>query len=183
MNRQLRLLILATLSIILVAITVPVVLSTAGALNATPAPDIDLPPVAPTITPGPAPQLPLQGLDGAMHTLEEWQGRTVLLNYWATWCIPCRSEMPLLARYHESRDDVTVIGVNYREDWDAAQDYVDELALPFPILLDEDAELAKRLGVLGLPTTYLIDRSGRLVTTHIGELDEAEIEALLGLVE
>lgn len=182
MARWLRLLILATLSIALIVITVPLVLSTANTLNTSRdlVPD---PPVAPTITPGPVPQVPLQGLDGSMHTLDEWQGRIVLLNYWATWCIPCKAEMPLLARYHETDDEVVVIGVNYREEWDVAQAYVNELALPFPILLDTDGELSRRLGVLGLPTTYLIDRSGRLVTTHIGELDEAEIEALLGLVE
>lgn len=145
----------------------------------TPEPTRSAPALPPTATPGPVPTVTLRGLDGQEHALAEWQGQTLLVNYWATWCLPCRAEMPALAAVHERHPEVVVVGVNYLEAEETARAFVEELALPFPILLDEEAALAQPLGVLGLPTTFLITSEGLLVATHIGPLTEEDLERLL----
>jgi thiol-disulfide isomerase/thioredoxin len=141
---------------------------------------IQLPTKVPTITPGPAPTLTLKTLEGEEITLEKWRGKGIILNFWATWCYPCRIEMPDLAAVHEANEDIIVVGVNYFEDAEKARAFREEYNLPFPIILDEKGWLIGEMNVKALPTTYFINPEGQLIGSHIGPLNE---EALMEMVE
>ncbi len=135
----------------------------------------------PTITPGPAPDTLLPLLDGEATTLAAWRGRGLIVNFWASWCYPCRVEMPALAALHEARGgEVVVVGVNLEEDEATARAFVEELDLPFPILLDPEGTLSDQLGVLGLPTTFFINAEGQIVGSHLGPLDGPTLDTLAG---
>ena len=110
----------------------------------------------------PAPEIALPMLSGESRTLADLRGQVVILNFWATWCGPCRAEMPALAEIqtqYASRG-VIVIGVNQREDAGTIRRYLDSIGVDFPVALDPTGESNRQYRVLGLPTTYLIDRQG-----------------------
>lgn len=132
--------------------------------------------VVPTLTPGPAPTRPLVTLEGEEVTLDKWRGKGIILNFWATWCYPCRQEMPHLAAIHQTHEDIVVVGVNYLENAENARDFVEEFGLPFPIIVDQRGGLVSDLKVKGLPTTFFINPQGQLIGQHIGELDEEQLK-------
>ena len=113
----------------------------------------------------------LTTLEGEKVALEDLRNKALLLNVWATWCGPCRIEMPFLAELHENLSDegLTIVAIS-SEDAEAVQAYLDETQIdhPFPLLLDTDNILADRFGVYGLPTTIVIDPKGRLALRHVG---------------
>lgn len=133
----------------------------------------------------PAPAIALETLDGSTASLEDYRGHPVVLNYWATWCTPCREEMPLLADF-EARyaPDLVVLGLNYGEGKDTVTAFVEENAIPFRILLDPAQTTGADYMVRGFPTTYFIDKEGILRSMHIGQLSEdllAEYLKTIGL--
>lgn len=138
-----------------------------------------LPTKVPTITAGPAPTLTFKTLAGEEVTLEKWRGKGIILNFWATWCYPCRLEMPDLAAIHQEHDDIVVVGVNYLEDAETAAAFVEEYNLPFPIILDQRGWLISEMNVKGLPTTYLINPAGQLIGSHIGPLDQEALQEMV----
>lgn len=102
---------------------------------------------------------------GEFIRLSDFRGRTVLLNFWATWCPPCRAEMPEFDEVYRSRldrEDFVVIAVDVQESDAQVQRFVDELGLAFPVAMDRDGAVAQHYGVRGLPATFLIDRDGIL---------------------
>jgi peroxiredoxin len=121
-------------------------------------------------TPEPAPDFDLQDLAGARVSLAGLRGRAVFLNFWATWCAPCREEMPAMERLHRELGErgLAVMAVNVRESADAVRAFVEELGLTFPVLLDPSGETVRRYHVQGLPTTALVDRQGILVGVALG---------------
>jgi peroxiredoxin len=135
-----------------------------------------------------APELIGTGLDGKTIRLEDFRGKVVFLNFWATWCIPCRQEMPAMERlYREFKErGFVVLAVNVQEGPGAVKAFVQELKLTFPVVLDPDGKAAMTYLVRGLPATYLIDRKQILVGRAIGarewDSDDARayIQALLG---
>ena len=132
----------------------------------------------------PVPPLALTDLDGKAWTLSALQGRPVLLNFWASWCEPCRAEMPsleLLATRHE-RAGLVVLAVNYREPVTKVRQFLELLPFSLPILLDTDGEAAGAWTPRVFPTTVLIDRRGLPRQSVIGELDwmDATAAALVG---
>jgi cytochrome c biogenesis protein CcmG, thiol:disulfide interchange protein DsbE len=126
-------------------------------------------------------------LDGPELSLEDLRGRVVVLNFWASWCLECRPEMPVLERLHRDLGarGLAVVGVNARESSAPARRYASELGLSFPLLLDLDGKVNGLYGVIGLPTTFLLGRDGRTVALAVGSRDwqspqaRAIFEALL----
>lgn len=118
----------------------------------------------------PAPDFELASLDGGVLSNEDLRGRPVVLNFWASWCVSCRDEMPALERaWRKYRDDgLIVVGVNIRDAESAAARFVDEFKVTYLIVRDEQLQLARKLGVTGVPETYFIDQDWRFVTTLAG---------------
>jgi cytochrome c biogenesis protein CcmG, thiol:disulfide interchange protein DsbE len=109
-------------------------------------------------------------VDGHPVSLAELRGRVILLNFWATWCLECRPEMPALERLHRelAPQGLTVMGVNTREGVTAVRDYARELGLTFALVLDLNGDIGRTYGVIGIPTTFLIGRDGRAVALAVG---------------
>jgi peroxiredoxin len=125
--------------------------------------------------------------DGKRVSLGSLQGKVALLNFWATWCFECRSEMPMFERLHRefSVRGLAVVGINAREGTSTIREYSKELGLTFPLVLDSKGKINAAYGVIGLPTTFLFGRDGRPVALAIGPREwngkpaRALIEALL----
>lgn len=118
----------------------------------------------------PAPDFALQSAEGEIVQLSDFRGRTVVLNFWATWCAPCRKEFPELVKLSKERSDVVVIGVNLQESAKQAADFAEEFGAEFPIVIDADGTVADSYRLLGLPSTYFIDATGVLREQHFGQL-------------
>jgi thiol-disulfide isomerase/thioredoxin len=130
--------------------------------------------------------LPLSrnGVDGRIVDLKAMQGRVVVVNFWATWCEPCREEMPSLQRLREklAGRPFEVITVNFGESADKIAQFLEKEKVTLPVLLDTQKETAQDWGVGGLPMTFLVDARGRVRYSVFGELDWSEGPAL-ALVE
>lgn len=135
----------------------------------------------------PAPQLDLPRLGAPGRArLSDWRGQVVVLNYWASWCAPCREESPLLQEWHEriSQRGGTVLGVDVRDTSDDATEFIDEFGLTYPHLKDGPGETQDEYGVAGIPETFVIDRRGRIAAVRRGPVDAAFLEAsVLPLLE
>jgi thiol-disulfide isomerase/thioredoxin len=118
--------------------------------------------------------LALTYLDGHSGNLADFRGKVVVLNFWATWCVPCRVEMPeLQAFYDEYRDEVAFIAVNVGETPEQAQEFIDELGLSFPVVLDGDSTLADHFALRGQPTTIVLNPAGEVAYQHTGVINQA----------
>ncbi len=140
------------------------------------------PPPSEGLEPGQiAPDFELAGLDGKPLRLSELRGRPVIVNFWATWCAPCRQEMPLLQETAERYGDqgLVVLGVDVGEDAAAVGNFARSLGVEFPILLDTTQHVSDRYRVYGLPTSFFIDREGVVDFRFIGPLDANRIERQL----
>jgi thiol-disulfide isomerase/thioredoxin len=129
--------------------------------------------VRPWPTGRPAPRLELEELDGRLWSLAGVRGQPVVMNFWATWCEPCRSEMPsleLLAQRHE-RDGVVVVAVNYQEPITAIKRFLEVQPVTLPILLDRNGDATSAWTPRVFPTTVLVDRQGQPQNLVLGELD------------
>ena len=119
---------------------------------------------------GPAPQFTLAAKGGQDVSLAQYKGQVVMLNFWASWCGPCRQEMPLLdsiyKQYH--RMGFTLIGVNVEPDSNAANQWLKETPVSFPILYDKESKVSKMYDVAGMPSTVIIDRAGKVRALHRG---------------
>ena len=116
-------------------------------------------------------------LDDNLVRLSDYEGKIVVLNFWATWCAPCRWEMPALEQlYNEYRDrDVVLLSINVSESASEIAAFAQEWSLTFPILRDTELEAAKTFGIRSLPTTFLIDRTGKVRMGKVGMIDVTSI--------
>lgn len=119
-----------------------------------------------------APDFELETLDGEIVRLSELRGEKVILNFWASWCPPCREEMPEMQKFYDDyKDDIKVIAVNYNEKDQKVIDFLDEYGYTFPMPLDRDGSVGNEYGVLTLPTTYFIGTDGIIQEPrHIGPM-------------
>jgi thiol-disulfide isomerase/thioredoxin len=129
-------------------------------------------------------QIPL--LDGSTVNLDDYRGQVVLLNFWATWCPPCRAEMPELdAYYRQHRDDgFVLIAVNAGESAELARSFIEANGFSFPVGLDLNGDLTDEFGITGLPVSIVIDADGAIQYRHSGmisrEVLDAQVTPLLG---
>lgn len=134
-----------------------------------------------------APAFSLQNMDEEIVSLDQFKGRVVMLNFWATWCPPCRKEMPSLERLYQQMkaDEVSfsLLAINQWESPDHVFAYVGQLSVDptFPILFDRKSEVAESYKVVGLPTTLLIDKQGLVRYKAVGgrEFDHPEVVKII----
>ena len=124
-----------------------------------------------------APDFTLTNLQGDEVTLSELQGKKVILNFWATWCPPCKAEMPHMQDYYKDyadKDNVEIVGVNLtytNEKIEFIEQFVESYKLTFPILLEKTEVVAKKYEILTIPSTFFIDTEGKIQQQIIGPLD------------
>ena len=122
-----------------------------------------------------APGFTLKNMDGKTHSLSEFKGKVVMLNFWATWCPPCRREIPSMEAVYQQlkNSDFVVLAVNEWESEDMVFAYLGQLAVmpSFPILFDSTGKVAEQYKVKGVPTTVIIDRQGRVAYRAVGGRD------------
>lgn len=128
-----------------------------------------------------APDFTLQDLNGAPIRLSDLRGKTVVLNFWATWCLPCRREFPRLQRAYAQNagEGLVVLAVDVQEGPAGVRSFADAFAATFPIVLDADGSVERQYRVYGLPTTWFIDGQGVVRAQQVGELtDDALVKKL-----
>jgi thiol-disulfide isomerase/thioredoxin len=148
---------------------------------------------SPAPSPEPAPSAPqgfnvgnlaydfqLQRLDGQAVTLSGLRGSLVMLNFWATWCGPCRVEMPFIQEVFEddkwADQGLVILAVNIGETSSQVEEFMEHFGVSFPVLLDKDADVAKNYNIRGIPTTLFIDKNGIIKDKKVGAfLEEAEL--------
>ncbi len=125
---------------------------------------------------GKAPDFELYDLDGNIHKLNDYKGQPVLLNFWATWCGPCRSEMPHLEEvYKKWKDDNLVFfAVNVGESSTDVTSFMDYFGFEMPVLMDSTKIVTRKYGVSGIPTTYFIDEDGIIQNRVVGAFPDRE---------
>ena len=133
----------------------------------------------------PAPDFELVDVDGDKHRLSDYRGKPLIINFWATWCPPCREEMPSMNRaWHKVKDDVSMLAINVGEDEDTIFIFSADYPIDFPVLLDQSGDVIKQWPVKGLPTTFVLDREGNIRYTAVGARewdDDALLEIVKGL--
>lgn len=137
-------------------------------------------PEAPIVGYG-APDFTLTNLDGKSVHLRDYRGRAVVVNFWATWCEPCREEMPILqSAYRVNQSNgLEILAVNFDEPESEVQEFRDQMFLGFPILLDPGGVIQRLYRVSGYPTTFFVDPGGVIRAHHLGNLTEGEMDEYL----
>lgn len=124
----------------------------------------------------------LLDLDGNPVSLSDFEGQPVIINFWATWCAPCRIEMPELQEAYEAYQDdgLVILAINQDEPADLAREYFEEeMGLTFTALLDDNSAISTAFGIFGLPSTFFIDPEGTVTAIHRGPLTFSQIEGYL----
>jgi cytochrome c biogenesis protein CcmG, thiol:disulfide interchange protein DsbE len=131
-----------------------------------------------------APDFTLPTLEGGDVTLSEFRGQPVVVNFWASWCHPCREEFPLLAGALDEyrRDDLVVVGVTYQDIESDSRRFVDEMGAEWPQAVDESGGVARSYGVRAIPLTFFIDANGRVADRVIGFSTKEALDASLAKI-
>ncbi|EGA89248.1 cytochrome c biogenesis protein [Planococcus donghaensis MPA1U2] len=136
-----------------------------------------------------APDFQLTTLDGEVVRLSDYQGQKVILNFWATWCPPCRAEMPHMQKYFEEQAEeanVVILAVNLTTEdkgLKKIEDFVEEFGLEFSIPMDEKGAVGSTYQTVSIPTSYIIDTKGRIQNKIVGPMDEPMMEQLVKEME
>ena len=128
-----------------------------------------------------APNFVMTNADGSISSLSDLRGQPVVLNFWATWCPPCRAEMPDLVKAYETHKDsgLVIVGINEQDEEAKALAFMDQYGIEFPVILDSRGDLASLYAARGLPATFFIDRNGNVVETWSGMLTPDILEERL----
>lgn len=151
-------------------------------------PGFDTPVASPVKIPDRLPDFSLKDRDGKATSIKTWHGQSLVINFWATWCAPCRREIPLLKTLHSewAARDVTVVGIAV-DRRDAVLTYAQQLGIPYPLLIGEqdalDAAAAFGVETPAFPFTVFTDRRGEVVALYLGELHKAQADLILGVVQ
>ena len=129
----------------------------------------------------PAPNFELETLTGETAVLEDYQGDVVLINFWATWCPPCKAEMPDINAFYQANqnDGLTVLAVNAQEDKSTVGRFIESNGFVFPVLLDPVGDVARQFQVNSFPTTIILDRDGTIQTIHNGLITAEQLDAVV----
>jgi len=174
-------------------VSTPRALGTPVSAPASPTPQ----PPEPTVPPTPvrqvgpvvgalAPDFTLPDLNGNPVSLSSLRGRPLVLNFWATWCPPCRMELPDLVDAHQAHrgQDLTIVAVSFMENPQVVREFASATEMPFPVLLDEDGRVGTSYRVRGLPSSFFIDEEGVIVSSYVGPMTSGVLAHLLtGLLE
>jgi cytochrome c biogenesis protein CcmG/thiol:disulfide interchange protein DsbE len=127
------------------------------------------------------PPFTLADLDGNHVSLADFHGKTVMLRFWADWCKSCKTEMPLIEEKYRQFTGAgfRVLALNVRQDRERAAKFAKEVGISYPVLLDADGQTAHAYGVIGLPTTFVIDGGGRVREEIIGDMNRKSLSELL----
>ena len=144
-------------------------------------------PVTAGVMSGAAPDFTLKSYSGKNVKLSELRGEVVLINFWASWCGPCRQEMPLLDELHNQYKALgfTVLGVNVEQDPYQARKLLKDMPVSFPVLFDDSSVVSKQYDVIAMPSTVLVDRNGNMRYLHKGYkpgLEEVYLEQVRELI-
>ena len=129
-----------------------------------------------------APDFTLNDSAGVPVRLSEFRGRVVLLNFWATWCVPCRTETPWFVEFQKTYKDrgLVVLGVSLDDDgWKPVKPYIDEMKVNYPVMVGGNDIASLYGGLASLPVTLIIDKAGRIAVTHVGLCPKSEYEAAI----
>jgi thiol-disulfide isomerase/thioredoxin len=107
-------------------------------------------------------------------------GNTLVVSLWSTWCVPCRRELPQLQEFAAKHNDVSVVAVNLGDKLDSVAAYAKEIGLTMPVVIDTEGRISSALGVTSVPSTLVIDSSGKVIATHVGEITADELAVLVG---
>lgn len=131
-----------------------------------------------------APDFELKDYTGNSFKLSDYKGKPVLINFWATWCPPCRAEMPEIeAAYRKyQKDGLVILGVNNRESDSTVKKYVEDGGFEWPMPMDYDGRVIGLYGVAAYPTSFFVDKQGFIVATQIGGMDKKGLEDRLSKI-
>lgn len=132
----------------------------------------------PALVDYPAPDLRLDTLDGKSTSLKNYAGQVVLVNLWAVWCPPCKAEMPVLQAYYQTHHEqgFTLIAINAGDTQEQVRAFVTGNGLTFPVWLDPDGAASRAFRSMGLPSSYVVDRSGRVRLAWSGAVERETLE-------
>jgi peroxiredoxin len=128
-----------------------------------------------------APDFALFSPEGQEISLSDYQGQVILVNWWATWCPPCKAEMPAINAFYETHqaDGFVVLAVNSQEEASTVKDFIQDNGFTFPVLLDSQGQVMDRYHVRALPTSFIIDRHGVIQHIQTGEISPQQLEAIV----
>lgn len=135
--------------------------------------------IKPTAKRNPAPAFTLKDSQGKSFNLADYKGKVVLLNFWATWCGPCKLEIPWFMEFEKSYRDkgFAVLGVSMDEEgWDVVKPYLDRVKMNYRVAIGDDMVAQQYGGVESLPTSFLIDRDGKIAAVHVGLVSKSEYQ-------
>jgi len=129
-----------------------------------------------------APDFELKSIDDSNHKLNDYKGRPLIINFFASWCPPCRAEMPEFQLIHEI-GNITVLGINLQENPESIEKFANELGITFPLLLDPNANIKAKYNVITQPVTYFINSNGKIVDKKLGPLTLKEMETKITILK
>lgn len=116
----------------------------------------------------------LRNLEGKQVSLSDYHGKKIMLNFWATWCPPCKKEMPEMEKVHKENKDIVILSVNLDPNQDV-KGFMEKMNLTFPVLLDQENDINKEYKVISIPTSFFIDSEGIIKQKHTGGMTYDQI--------